>query len=416
MRFDVAPSDAVYTVRAKGLSAAYLKEHGPDLAAPGPHPYLFFSTADVAALMQKANIAPTKAVWERIKAEADEVMQASLDETSERRFGQTRRVRLLSFAYAMTGDRKYVDPALKGIEATVASDRWWTPNSEMLVTAETICTLALAYDWMHGALTPELNQRVREAIIRHGIEPLLEDTRKGEWYTIWYRCNWGGVIFSQAGVAALALLDDDPRAADWARLFMEKAWHYPQALDNEGGWGESGSYGTYIWFRVTLLSDALQRVTHGRTSLFASPRYPLLPRWFMTILQPDERGFVPFFNCGQWLDGVPAILYHLGRECRDGHAQWFANRIADSVGSADIFSFLWCDPGLEAAARFTAPNHRAGACHSLKGRSVSPALHVSLLRRSGADGPCLQNFSFKNRRFLAAAPGGSSVEGVSSTR
>jgi hypothetical protein len=348
LRFDAAPSDAVYTVNAAGLGAAYLKEHGPDLAAPGPHPYLFFSKSDVDGLMKKAGIAPSKAIWDRIKERADEVVQTSLEETKERRFGQTRRVRLLAFAYAMTGDSKYIAPAVAGIEATVASDEWWTTKNEMLVTAETTCTLALAYDWMYDALTPELRQKVRDAIIQHGIEPLLEDTKKGEWYTIWYRCNWGGVIFSQAGVAALALLDDDPRAADWARLFIEKAWHYPQALDSAGGWGESGSYGTYIWFRVTLLSDAVKRITKGRMNLFASPRYPLLTQWFMSIMQPDERGFIPFSNCGQWLDGVAPTLYRLAREYGDGHAQWLASRISDRVNSADMFSFLWSDPEVEA--------------------------------------------------------------------
>ncbi len=350
VRFDVAPVDAAYTVRAKGLGAAYLKAHGPGLAAPGPHPYLFFSRDELAALLEKTKQAPAAGMWQHIKAEADELAGGDPSEwTAEgSHWENSRRLRTLAFVYALTGQEVYARRAVTALEALLADTGWLMPQAEALVTAEATCSLALAYDWMYDALTEAQREQIREAVINHGIKPMLAAIDQGEWWTHWYRCNWGGVILGQVGVAALSLLGEEPQAADWARLFQLKTWHYPQALDREGGWGESGSYGTYIWFRAVLYADALQRVTKGQVNLFQNAKLPRLAQWFINIMEPDERSFIPFSNCGQGTDGTAPILYRLAREYRDGYAQWFAQTITERSGSGDIFSFLWCDPALEA--------------------------------------------------------------------
>ncbi|MFB3882828.1 MAG: heparinase II/III family protein [Armatimonadota bacterium] len=346
-RFEVKPVDAVYTVRAKGIGAAYLRDSGPDLAPPGPHPYLFFDRHDLPALRQKAAAGVPKGIWEDIKARADDLAQRP-QEQGESLWDQRRRLRLLSFAYAMTDDRRYLDPALKAVEALAASEEWWTPNSEMLITAETICTLALAYDWMHDDIPAGLRGSIRAAIVDHGIRPILTDVAEREWYTNWYRCNWGSVVFGQAGVASLALLADEPEAADWARLFIEKIWHFPQALDRNGGWGESGTYAGYLWFRTLLLADAAQRVTGGRIDLFSSTeKLRLLPGWFEQLMEPDRRSYIPFADCGRGTESVVPILYRLARAYGDGHAQWFAEDVSQGERARDVFSFLWCDPSVK---------------------------------------------------------------------
>ena len=71
----------------------------------------------------------------------------------------------------------------------------------MLITAEAINTMALAYDWTHDALPEALRAKIRTAMIDHGLRPIAEDAAKGAWWTDWYHCNWGAVIFGQAGIA-----------------------------------------------------------------------------------------------------------------------------------------------------------------------------------------------------------------------
>ncbi len=345
-RFEVKPEDAVYTVRAKGIGSAYLRDNGPDLAPPGPHPYLFFNKDEVSALRQKATSGVPKAIWEYIKSRADEFAQQPPPQ-DEMLWDQRRRVRMLSFAYAMTADRNYLEPALKAIDALAASEEWWTPNSETLITAETICTLALAYDWMYDEIPAGLRASIRTAIVDHGIAPILTDTRQREWYTNWYRCNWGSVVFGQAGVASLALLADEPESADWARLFIEKLWHFPQALDRNGGWGESGTYAGYLWFRTLLLADAAKRITNGKMDLFASTsKLQRLPGWFEQLMEPDRKSYIPFADCGRSTESVVPILYRLASAYGDGHAQWFAENVGSGERASDVFSFLWYDPSV----------------------------------------------------------------------
>jgi len=352
VRFEAAPVDATYTVRARGIGAAHLEEHGPDLTAPGPHPYLFFTPEDVPGLLEKAKQGPASGMWARLKARADRLVEGDPREwTAGTSFwDNSARARALGLVYALTREVKYAQRALPEVEAVLGSDAWLMAKGEALRTAEAICGLALAYDWLYDALSDDLRKRIREAVIRDGIEPIIAATERGEWWTAWYRCNWGSVIYGQAGVAALALLADDPRAADWAGLFARKIWHYTYSLGPDGGWGESGSYATYAWFRAVLLMDALKRVTGGWSNLFDNPNLPHLAQWFTALLQPDGSSFVPFSNCGRGTSDAGTILRRLAREYRDGHAQWFADRMAERRDGIDVFGFLWCDPSLEPVA------------------------------------------------------------------
>jgi hypothetical protein len=346
VRFDAAARDATFVVKAKGLGAAYRRKYGPDLAA-GAHPYLFFGEADLAGLRAKMTQPFVAEIWQRIKSNADELTAGSPADWKVE--GSHWNVRTLAFAYAVTGERRYAERGWLELEALLKSERWHMPAAEALRTAEAAGTMGVAHDWLYNALTEEQRRQIREVMIKDAILPIVQDAEHKEWYTMWPRCNWGGVIFGQVGLAALSILDDDPRAADWARVCRQKTWHYTQSLGREGGWGESGSYGEYIWYRVLLLADALRRTSRGQTDFYDTPNLPHLADWFTQLLEPDEQRYVPFANCGNDTnDGQ--ILVRLAAEYRDGHAQWFGKRMAERQKTSDPFAFLWADPALEPVA------------------------------------------------------------------
>lgn len=348
LRFDVAPVDAAYTVRAAGLGAACRREVEVEMAAPGPHPYLFFNRADAPAILDKAGRAPASAMWERIKAQADELIGEDDDGAAgESMWDNRHRLRNLAFVYALTGEPAYATRAMPELEAILARDEWLMPKAEALETAEAICTLSIAYDWLYDALDEAKRSRIREAIVRDGIEPILRATEEGEWWTYWYRCNWGAVIYGQAGVAALSLLPDEPRAADWVRLCQQKVWHYTRSLGNDGGWGESGSYGVYGWTHAITFMDAIRHVSGGRVDLFSTGNVGELSDWFAYLMEPSQLNFIPFANSDTGTRGAVPILYRLAGEYRNGQAQHLANRVADRVESTDVFAYLWCDPTVE---------------------------------------------------------------------
>ena len=349
LRFEAPAVDDRFTIRAAGIGAA-ARPRIPEIRAPGAHPYVMFSAADVPGILAKTSDSLAKQMWDRILRRADSILGS--DVASEPRSDQpwTRMgqelspIDSLALAYALTHNADYGAAAASRLEALAADDWWYGKNAEMLNTSAAIRTMGLAYDWLYDALTPDQRAQVRTAIVEHGIKAVLTATEKGDWWTHWYHCNWGSVIYGEVGTAALALLADDPSAAECVRLSQRKIWHYTHALNEDGSWGESATYGAFAWSNAILFADALRRVSGD--DLFDIPRLRKLPMWFITLLEPGGANFVPFSNCQKGSSSATAFLYRLAREHRDGHAQLVARQMTEGR-RGDLFSFLWYDPAVE---------------------------------------------------------------------
>ncbi|MFB3882371.1 MAG: right-handed parallel beta-helix repeat-containing protein [Armatimonadota bacterium] len=346
-RFEIRPIDMTYIVRAKGVGAQCEAAAMP--APPGRHPYLFFTAADTAALLAKTSDPLASSMWEAILREAGsfvaEAKAQPKDDRSTRYW--SRRVVTLGFAYALTHDGSYGAAGVEFLMRGAANDSWYAGKWEMRDTGEAMGALAIGYDWLFPVLTEEQRAFVRDVLVKQGLEPMAQCDREGEWWTSWYRGNWGAVIHANGGLAALAVLGEEPRAADWVRLCERKLWHYVMAMGEDGGWGESGSYGSYAWSNGLIFLASLRRVTGD--DLFDNIRLRQLPYWFINILEPDHRRLIPFSNCGLGVSESPEVLALLAREYRDGIVQSAAKELMAQRESADVFAFLWYDPGLAAA-------------------------------------------------------------------
>jgi hypothetical protein len=91
--------------------------------------------------------------------------------------------------------------------------------------------------------------------------------------------------------------------------------------------------------------DALRRVTGGEDMLEDS-HVAHLADWFIQAIDPSERHFIPFSNLSDNTDQLSSSLFGLARTYQDGHAQGFAERIAQWRIAPDVFGFIWCDPKL----------------------------------------------------------------------
>jgi hypothetical protein len=355
LQVKVPPESDVLRINAQGLGELYENVHGPELPSPGPHPYLFFNSSDIPKLKAKSTTRVASAMWEEIQSEGNRLLESAPEKPGdtpdwEQARDGSSRIRVLGFLGAVTGDASYTERAIPEIETILAADRWNHPLNKGdadLVSAEITCSLGLAFDWLHDTLPEDLREKMKEAIVSRGLEPIVKDIGEDVWWSIWYRGNWGSVICGQSGVAALAILEEEPRAADWVRLFRQKIWVFGQALGEDGSWGESVSYGCYAWSNATLLMDALHHLSKGKINLFDNDRLRHLPEWFIHFLLPDETGFVPFANCGRGTTFRGQYLHRLAGEYQDGKAAWIANIMSARGGGPNVFGFLWCDPDLE---------------------------------------------------------------------
>ncbi len=320
------------------------------LQAPPAHPYLFFTRAEVPALRAKARTGPAGEAWEGVLRGADRLLATPPPRPdalpAERPWGWQWRysgsARTLAFVYAITGKREYAERARPELQAALSITDWTEsghPGEADLISAEVSFDLACAYDWMYDALSEAERAHLREVLLRLGLEPIFKASQAEAWWASWYRGNWGAVIHGQAGVAAMALLAADPRAAGWVRICRDKIRHYTQAIDRDGGWGEGVSYACYAWSRATRFMAAWDHLTRGQDSLLKAPGLKRLPSFFTHMLLPDGSGFVPFANCWGGTDFPADFLVRLAAEFHDGRAMWTARRM-DWRG---IFGFLWMD-------------------------------------------------------------------------
>lgn len=132
----------------------------------------------------------------------------------------------LGLLYHLTGDQRYAEKLREAMLYFANYGRWTAPsfahrmppwNSE-LDTAKFSFGYATGYDALHSFLSDADRKTISDTMIRMSILPTLND-----WVLPGKRIhsfdsmghNWWGVCVAGAGLCALALLGDEPRARGW---------------------------------------------------------------------------------------------------------------------------------------------------------------------------------------------------------
>lgn len=164
-----------------------------------------------------------------------------------------KRVFYLSYAYRMTGQKKYFQRAEKEM-LTAASFIDWNP-SHFLDVSEMSMGLAIGYDWLFNELSPTSRRKIRQAIIEKAIEP--SKTKYASFYKS--KTNWNQVCNGGLVCSALAIYEDEP---DRTKEIIKKALKtIPLALESyapDGGYPEGFGYWSYGTSYQVMLNDALE--------------------------------------------------------------------------------------------------------------------------------------------------------------
>ena len=116
------------------------------------------------------------------------------------------RIYTLSLLYRLDRKRPYLDRAAKELRA-IAAFRDWNP-SRFLDTAELTHAMAIGYDWLYGALSPDDRLVVRDAIIEKGLDPAIPIfERQINWTTNHF--YWNPVCNGGITMGALAVAEED---------------------------------------------------------------------------------------------------------------------------------------------------------------------------------------------------------------
>jgi hypothetical protein len=332
------------------LCAAVAQEAGPNTTGLSAHPCVLVNAQTLPLLRAKAADErdnkfgfSTKSAWDESREQADQFLTADPyryrvqipargnqptepweytlsdddpprhDRTTwyppwtamfqERADSISTRLRHLSFAYLVTGDKRYFERAKRIVLHLAKWSQWTDPSyggggiEACLDTGHATQNVALFYDWCFDELTPAERDEIGTALIEKGMIPIAG-------YVDHYPAETNGyaVLTCGLGLAALAIRPEDERGAEFLALAIEKTRRSLDLHGIDGGAFEGPMYGTYLLDSFATFFDALvsAQVEHD---LFDHPYLATMDRYVIGQLSLDTRT-QPCFS-----DGSPTAGY-----------------------------------------------------------------------------------------------------------
>ncbi|MCQ2165763.1 MAG: heparinase II/III family protein [Bacteroidales bacterium] len=162
-----------------------------------------------------------------------------------------KRILCLSYAYRMTGDKKWLHRAESEI-LNGCNYRDWDP-AHWLDTAEMMIALTIGYDWLYNDLSPKTRRLVEKSLVEKGME-----TAEGQaFYTVNH--NWNQVCNCAMVMSSLAIYETDPSQMDrYIRRSLESNPRAMSVYAPDGAYPEGNTYWGYGTSYQILMIEALR--------------------------------------------------------------------------------------------------------------------------------------------------------------
>lgn len=208
----------------------------------------------------------------------------------------------LGLAYLLTGDTKYSDRAYKEAEVlfyvpskdywgNTGADRDFWNSYSYLDVSEISTIMAICYDWMNDAWTPEQKAGLEKhtfekGIMRsyNGVFDLYNPNYKGDSQPTFKQTNnWGAVCNGGIMMAAIAFMEADPYICSQlaeANIRALDKYFLPNYAPS-GAWSEGTGYWAYALKYLTMMCATLESIAgtdygiHKTTGLEHSQLYAL---------------------------------------------------------------------------------------------------------------------------------------------
>jgi hypothetical protein len=353
-------------------------------ALSGQHPRVFF-TQDSLKLLRRRSKASGRELWlavlKDVKAlriapppPGSPMLNRSGVEQVEGDLSQYDVAYILAevtFAYAIEQDPRYLDAARSWLLTIIKYDPWGytfrTPNVD-LPPAHLLYSVAFAYDTLYHHLTTPERDAVRAKLARQArlmYEYFKYKPRKK--YS--YSQNHTFIPMAGLGIAAFALMDEEPDAKEWARLARAVFDRVLNTFGTDGYYYEGFHYSVFSVHWIIRYLDALEHAS-------GEDLYPRMREQFLSLkyylahsILPDGRNVFDFGDTGRGaaerskptkrkLNTAYEVLYRLAAKYNDAESQGIADwlRLKLKTGTwEEGWAFYAHDPQIPAAPMSSVP-------------------------------------------------------------
>ncbi len=335
-------------------------------------PSLWFTKDDLPRLKAVAAAGPEAAVWQATLREAEAYCTPGRlgyvkPEDLARRpagdikvqilghhFGRklTEAMETIGFAYQLTGDERFGRHGAVLLETAARTLPVTDPDIAKGFAGargDIMRGLAVGYDWLNEAMTPEQKATWAEAAAGY-VRNIIAEVQ-GE--RVWWRPhhNFMGVAMGAAGLLALELRAAYPQEAPgWVTTCAGTVGTWlDQGWDEQGAYFEGTMYGMYGMSNAIRFADALQR--SGGEDLFRRPHLKQVPSFYALSLLPGERVFEAR-NDANYDSLTDPTMLRMAAALDSGVARW----VWDAAGGgSSVFRIIWHNDVAPVAPATTPP-------------------------------------------------------------
>lgn len=337
-----------------------------------PHPYLFFDTAELAAIRARATTS-MRSQLDTLASWADGRLG---DTPPALRGGYEKRgdmiqdpylANILAFSFlgAVTGEARYRDAAKRWTLALAEMDEWvgvLAPGGGGKCggcgypEGWGLTALAVAYDWLHQ----EFDSSERRTIVAK-IEAVCNGLDRAavgdDWWAGAYLHHDTWIPLGGLGLGAMAVIDESADAPRWAERAREELDGAINWLGKDGAWPEGPCGWAFAMISAVPFWDAYRRRFPERgAAILGHPWLRHGAAFRLYSRTPDGR-FLGFGDCNPHggyqqnaREAAPTLRW-LAARYRDPYAQWLAAREWEKVPNpfTAAWEILWADPSVPEA-------------------------------------------------------------------
>lgn len=271
------------------------------------HPYLFFTEADKPAILRRIQTDPeSKSIMEGLLAEGHRFLYVLVKNPPPPRMEHPRYAASgdlhnqyvseitegavkLAFLYQMTGDTRYAKKAIEFAVAVCDLDEWvqqahrhniiyprvwpWNVPDDRVVfsyditSSDRAIAMSTVYDWVYPVLTKWERDKIRNGLMEKAILR-VRGNYDYQWWATAYRCNWSAICFSGVGIAAFALMKENPEFVDVVGEAYNRIGLTYDQIGDDGAWQEGRGYYGYMMRVSVQFLDVMKRLSGGKYNLF----------------------------------------------------------------------------------------------------------------------------------------------------